>query len=250
MVAKVASSNCTCTNSNPSKNVGFLSAFKLSSPPRVFQKFDRQRYDSSTSSTCTNYSSNSKKPSTARSIPAGRRVRFEMNSLNRVKTHVHTYDVPDDTDFHEVYYSIEEMARMKRDVTTEATLFATRHPNYVDSLECLFDSPLKTRTSHGPPLTPEDAATNLQKNYALVETPRGLEINMSLLRKRHRKWAVSNIIHCYAALFLQGSGATSSTGDNPEEFFLALCERVNNGSRKFALQLAQLDEMEARESLQ
>src|SRR3569832_2855896 len=98
------------------------------------------------------------------------------------------------------------MKHMKRSAFGHAVNFATMHPECVDSMERLFESPLKFRGGRGVHLE-EDAA--LEILISKSSEARGLELRMSQLLHRHQRWATTSILSCHSQLKTDKSPAAS-----------------------------------------
>lgn len=170
-----------------------------------------------------------------------RKVRFRVDSRDRIRSKVHKYDVPDDLDKSKVYYRKDEMQQMKRSALLEASDLANEDPALVDSVERLLDSPLKFKGSRGEHLTPDEA---LQVVRDRSDEARGLELRVSTLLPRHQRWAISCVLRCQS--HLQHDGGPEAI-DQADAILRSRCEQVNQGPRDFALRMARGDELEARQ---
>jgi hypothetical protein len=220
----------------------FIDGFKRPAS-HFLQREESQRSFSSATSTISTKATSKKATTSSNSNrqDSRRRVRFEVDKRDNIKTHVHTYDCPADTDFSEVYTSAEELHWIRQEAFADAARYTAFYPEYVDSIEMLYKSPLRKATSRGSQLSMNEAAETHQSHPC---NGRGLEGQISSLIHRHRKWATFSVLKCQS---YAKAGAANACGESADIVLRQWCERVNKGPTEFALFLAQHDEKVAQE---
>ncbi|GKY99500.1 hypothetical protein MPSEU_000904200 [Mayamaea pseudoterrestris] len=167
---------------------------------------------------------------------AGNRVRFCVDEHNRINEEIFVYDAVSQQAKRKVYLTQEQIGLKKRAARVYCHLFSRIHPEYLISIDCLFESPLRTPGKH------EDLDMAEASAILAVSEARGMERHMSTLLMRHQRCAVRAVVSQFRNL--RGNADYS-----PDEMGKLLRQRSLEFSRctsKFGILLAKGDEEEAQ----
>jgi hypothetical protein len=164
-------------------------------------------------------------------------VRFQLDEYNEIVRDVYEYDaIPEDLK-KKCYLTTNRIVAKKRSARSFCTLYAQLNPDYVDSIACVFDSPLQHQQQ--PPTNDRNKADACQ--LLAVSEARGLERHINSVVTKYQRHAIQAVV----ARFRQLQACEIS----PEQVGALLRKRsleLTKCSKLFALQLAAGDQVEAR----
>jgi hypothetical protein len=205
-----------------------------SASARTFPRFLRRQ--ESSSSRWSVQSTDSTNKSCPRPSRRRIRVRFDFDENDAVRATVHEYDGRTEEEKELCFGSKDEMKQQKKDAVNEALDCARGNTKYVESLELLFNTPLKSNRE-GCSMEEEQEAIRILGE----STVRGLETRINPLINRHMQWALCTVLSRQAQLRKQSRNQMETC-----EMLRLCCEKVNMSTAELARKYAMADDMEAQ----
>lgn len=194
--------------------------------------------------------------------PRRRRVRFDFDANDAVKSTVHVYPKATDAEKALCWNSKHDIQRMKKELHQETVDFVKMNPDYVGCLEKLFDTPLSRHPSSiasrsGSSLTDEfDRSGFVTRVMAHENAPRGLEYRMSFLIHRHKQFTSSTVLQRQAQLKREaaianrtatGSASSHHRQRQVSEALAMCCQHLSHCTGALAVEYARADALQAQQ---
>jgi hypothetical protein len=205
-------------------------------------------------------------------MPRRRRVRFDFDENDQVRSTYHVYEKVSEMDRALVWVTACELRRMKCAVTRECQAFAASNQNFVDCLEKMIrTSPLSHLTdAASSDLSSQsfDRDAFVMHQLAREDSPRGLEYRMSSLILRHKRFTTTAVLQRQRQLSRlrsdtfsggdSGSGSiggttalqwgTAASASSMPDALAALCAHLSQCTRELALAYGRADALWARDA--
>ena len=163
----------------------------------------------------------------------GNRVRFMVDDKDSIIEDVFTYEAVPHRSKRKVFLTHDQIALRKRAARAYCNLYSKIHPEYLDSINSLFESPLR----RGAP------TLNAAEAQAVIATSeaRGMERHMNDLLMRHQRYAMKAVVSRFREL----RNCEDFLEEEKDDMVRERSMELSRCTTRFALLLAEGDENEA-----
>jgi hypothetical protein len=193
--------------------------------------------------------------------PRRRRVRFDFDENDAVRSTVHVYPKVSDAEKALCWNSKQDVQRMKKELHQETIDFVKTNPDYVGCLEKLFNSPLSRHPSIASRTGGTASSFEHEFDRSLFVTrvmaqecaPRGLEYRMSFLIHRHKQWTTSTVLQRQAQLKKEAAIDRSASSSSHHrhwqvsESLARCCQHLSHCTRELAVEYGRADAVQAQQ---